>query len=86
MKKIKRTRFWARNFPKYIKIGDYILAMWTHEGWESFRVTIRDKDNMWLFTIKQGDHEDNIRCSKDFKPFGINLQRFFKNGNNRTTN
>jgi len=32
----------------------------------------------WMLTIKQGDYADQQRCSKDFKPFGISLQQYFK--------
>jgi|688.fasta_scaffold1886873_2 hypothetical protein len=76
---MNRKKLWADYLPKYFKIGKYTLALWTWDGtWKSTRITIRE-DHLWMFTIKQGEYQDRIRCSKDFKPFGINLQKFFKN-------
>ena len=86
-KKIKSLiwRFFAKYFPIYIDLPHhYQLAMWSEDGdFKSLRITIRIGDGevkgyQWLFTIKKGNHRDPIRCSKHFRPFGINLQRFFK--------
>lgn len=57
--------------PFYMDIPftKYTLAIWNcGEGFKDLRITIREGAE-WRVTIKQGDHQDEKRISKYFKPF-----------------
>lgn len=60
----------------------YYLAIWNcGNSWEDLRITIKEIDGgAWMFTIKQGDHEDLKRCSKYFAPFGMPVGRWLDSG------
>lgn len=85
---IKKTIRYAELLPMYLKISSrYTLAIWEcgnsskprslWRKWQDVRITIRE-DSEWRFTIKQGEYEDEKRCSIYFKPFGLNVSRLFK--------
>ena len=74
---------WGYDFlPFYMDIpfSRYQLAAWNcGSGWKDLRITIRESGTgLWMFTIKQGDYEDNKRCSIHFRPFGIVMHMLFK--------
>ena len=76
---------WRHDFlPFYMDIpfSRYQLAAWNcGNGLKDLRITIRESDGgAWVFTIKQGDHEDLKRCSKFFAPFGLPVGRWLNNG------
>lgn len=70
--------------PFYMDIpfSRYRLAAWNcGNGFKDLRITIREIDGgAWMFTIKQGDHEDLKRCSKYFAPFGLPVGRWLDSG------
>ena len=76
---------WHQDFlPIYMDVpfSRYQLAAWNcGNGLKDLRITIRESDGgAWMFTIKQGDHEDLKRCSKFFAPFGLPVGRWLNNG------